>query len=408
MSAEPAVQPIAPWLHIIGIGADGEGGLSPAARAALASADVVVGGARHHRLTETVVAERIMWPSPFSALVAEISAMRGRRVAVLVTGCPLWHSAGAELAQAVPGPERVVHPHPSAYQLAAARMGWPLAETVPLTVHGRAVEAILPAVQPGARLLVLAHDGTTPARIGALLAERGYGPSQLTALAEMGGAGEARIEGSAAGWTQEVPPFHTLAVEVAAAPGAVLAPSSPGLDDSLFAHDGTMTKSEVRAITLAKLMPMPGARLWDIGAGCGSVAVEWMRAAPRARAIALEPRADRRAIAAANAARLGTPGLDIRAGSAPEGLADLPPPDAVFFGGGLSEAAAELALAALRPLGRFVANAVTLETEARLLALQSRHGGALTRISVARADIIGGRTGWRPAMPVTQWSLLKR
>ncbi|MEM6480044.1 MAG: precorrin-6Y C5,15-methyltransferase (decarboxylating) subunit CbiT, partial [Pseudomonadota bacterium] len=219
---------------------------------------------------------------------------------------------------------------------------------------------------------------------------------------------EARFDGHAATWNHDVPAFNTLALECLAAEDAALQPRVPGLADALFESDGTMTKQEVRAATLAKLMPMRGALLWDIGAGCGSVSIEWMRAARYARAVGIEPRSDRRAMAAQNALALGAPRLELRSGKAPEALEGLEAPDAVFIGGGLSEEVFAAAFAALRPLGRLVVNAVTLESEAALIGLQAAHGGALCKLFIQRAEPVGALTGWRPLMPVTQWSLVKR
>jgi precorrin-6Y C5,15-methyltransferase (decarboxylating) len=244
--------------------------------------------------------------------------------------------------------------------------------------------------------------------VARLLTDRGYGDSAMTVLAHLGGPAETRFDGTAGGWDAEVPDFHTLAVECVAGEGAQISGTAPGLPDEAFEHDGKMTKREVRAVTLSRLMPRRGALLWDVGAGCGSVGIEWMRAARDARAIGLEPRADRRAMAAANALALGTPRLDLRDATAPEGLADLPAPDAVFLGGGLSVETAEAALAALNPVGRLVANAVTLESEAVLIGLHARHGGELIRLRVERARPVGPYRGWQPLMPVTQWSLTRR
>jgi len=398
----------APWLHIVGIGEDGMAGLLPATRATLEAAEVIVGGDRHHRLSDTVTAERIAWPSPFDALIDLLKAHRGRRVVVLATGDPLWYSVGARIGRALPPAEIVYHPQVSAFQLAAARMGWSMADLETLTVHGRPVEQMIPFIQPGARLLILTTGSETPAQIARFLTERGFGPSRMTVLANMGGPQEARFDGHARDWDHDVPAFNTLAVDCAAAPDAALLPRVPGLADAHFEYDGTMTKRELRAPTLAKLMPMRGALLWDIGCGCGSVAVEWMRAAPEARAIGIEPRAGRRAMAATNALALGTPRLELIEGRAPEALEGLAAPDAVFIGGGLSEAVFDAAWGALRPLGRMVCNAVTLESEAVLLALYQRHGGDLVKLQVNRAEPVGGLTGWRPLMPVTQWSLVKR
>lgn len=397
-----------PWLHIVGIGEDGMAGLLPATRAIVEAAEVIVGGDRHHLLSGAVTAERIAWPSPFDALTDLLAGLRGRRVVVLATGDPLWFSVGARIGRSLSPLEIVYHPQLSAFQLAAARMGWSMADLETLTVHGRPVEQMIAFIQPDARLLILTTGAETPAQIARFLTERGFGQSRMTVLANMGGVEEARFDGLAEGWDHVVPPFNTLAVECVAAPDAALMPRVPGLADDLFQHDGTMTKREVRAATLAKLMPMRGALLWDIGTGCGSVAVEWMRGARYARAIGIEPRADRRAMAAANALALGVPRLELIEGRVPEALEGLAAPDAVFIGGGLSEAVFDAAWSALRPLGRLVCNAVTLESEAVLVALYKRHGGELVKLQVNRAEPVGGLTGWRPLMPVTQWNLVKR
>ena len=397
-----------PWLHIVGIGEDGMEGLVPATRAAVEAAEIIIGGDRHHALTQNITAERLAWPHPFDALISTIEGLRGRRVVILATGDPLWFSVGARIGRALDPSEIIYHPQLSAFQLAAARMGWSLPDVETLTVHGRPVEQMIAFIQPDARLLVLTTGAETPAQIAAFLTQRGFGGSQMTVLAAMGGKDEARFDGTAESWDHDVPAFNTLAVECIAAPDAALLPRVPGLADSLFQSDGTMTKQEVRAATVAKLMPMRGALLWDIGTGCGSVAIEWMRAARYARAIGIEPRADRRAMAAANALALGAPKLELIDGTVPEALDGLAAPDAIFIGGGLSRATFEAAWVALRPLGRLVANAVTLESEAELIALHKIYGGDLVKLSIHRAEPVGRMTGWRPSMPVTQWSLVKR
>jgi len=397
-----------PWLHIVGIGEDGFDGLTPATAAVVEAAEVIVGGDRHHSLSDRVTAERVAWPSPFNAMIETIEGLKGRRVVVLVTGDPLWFSVGARIGRAIDPSEIVYHPQLSAFQLASARMGWSLADVETLTVHGRPVEQMIAFIQPDARLLILTTGAETPAQIAKFLTERGFGASKVSVLAAMGGENEQRFDGIAEDWAHQVPAFNTLAVECIAAPDAALLPRVPGLADVLFQSDGTMTKQEVRAATLAKLMPMRGALLWDIGCGSGSVAIEWMRAARYARAIGIEPRDDRRAMAGANAMALGTPKLSLVEGQAPQALDGLEAPDAIFIGGGLSRETFEAAWAALRPLGRLVANAVTLESEAELLVLSKDFGGELVRLSVQRAEPVGRLTGWRPAMPVTQWSLVKR
>ncbi|MEM8579804.1 MAG: precorrin-6y C5,15-methyltransferase (decarboxylating) subunit CbiE [Pseudomonadota bacterium] len=397
-----------PWLHIVGIGEDGLDGLTPATRAVVEAAEIIVGGSRHHTLSDQIKADRMEWPSPFDALIDTLKAHAGRRVVVLATGDPLWYSVGARIGREIDPAEIVYHPQISAFQLAAARMGWSLADVETLTVHGRPVEQMIAFIQPDQRLLILTTGAETPGQIAQFLTHRGFGKSPMTVLAAMGGDTEKRFDGVAESWSFKVPEFNTLAVDCVAAPDCALLPRVPGLADELFEHDGTMTKREVRAVTLAKLMPMRGALLWDIGTGCGSVAVEWMRAARYARAVGIEPRADRRAMAAANALALGVPKFQIIEGTAPEALEGLDAPDAIFVGGGLAPEVFNAAWAALRPLGRLVANAVTLESEQTLLDLHRVHGGELAKLSVQRAEPVGPRTGWRPFMPVTQWSLVKR
>ncbi len=396
------------WLHIVGIGEDGMQGLSPIARTVVESAEIIFGGDRHHRLSISATAERVGWPSPFNALIDQLRSNRGRRVVVLATGDPLWYSVGARIGRVIPPEQITYHPQLSAFQLAAARMGWSLADVETLTVHGRPLEQMIPFIQPDQRLLVLTTGEDTPSRIARLLTERGFGNSSMTALTSMGGSDEQRVEGIASEWAHSVPAFNTLAVQCSAASDALLLPRIAGLPDDLFEHDGVMTKQEVRAVALAKLMPMRSAFLWDIGSGCGSVAIEWMRSAREAQAVGIEPNAKRRTLAARNAAALGTPGLQLIDGKAPAALRGLNVPDAVFIGGGLTADVFDTAWGALRPLGRLVAHAVTLETEARMLELHGLHGGQLIRIAVGRTSPVGSLTGWRPLMPVMQWSLVKR
>ena len=396
------------WLHIVGIGEDGLDGLTASARTVVEAAELIIGGDRHHSLSDNVTAERVAWPSPFDALINKLQGYKGKRVVVLATGDPLWYSVGARIGRSIPPSEIVYHPQLSAFQLAAARMGWSMADIETLTVHGRPVAQMIAFIQPDQRLLILTTGAETPAQIAAFLTDRGFGLSHMTVMAAMGGKNELRFDGTAEGWNHEVPAFNTLAVECIAAPNAALLPRVPGLADEFFDHDGTMTKQEVRAATLAKLMPMRGALLWDVGCGCGSIAVEWMRAARYAHAIGIEPRDDRRVFAAQNAAALGVPRLELVNGSVPEALDGLKAPDAIFIGGGLSLEMFDVCWAALRPLGRLVCNAVTLEREALLIALHKKLGGQLVKLQVNRAEPVGNLTGWHPLMPVTQWSLVKR
>lgn len=398
------------WLTLVGIGEDGLAGLSPAARAAVEGADIVFGGARHLALAGAAVkGEARAWPSPFARGIDAVLALRGRKLCVLASGDPFLHGVGATLARHVPAEEMRVFPAPSAYSLACARLGWPLADVTCLTVHGRSLDLVRAHLHPGRRLLVLTSDAAGPDEIARLLVESGFGGSHLTVLEALGGPRERVRRTVAEGFAlDDIDPLNLLAIEVAAGEGARIIARASGLPDALFEHDGQLTKREIRAVTLSALAPRRGELLWDIGAGAGSVGIEWMLADPSLTAIGIEERAERAARARRNAAALGVPGLEIVEGRAPEALSGLPAPDAIFLGGGAGdEGVMDAALAALKPGGRLVVNAVTLETEALLIARHAALGGDLTRLSIARAVPVGGLTGWRPAMPVTQWSWVK-
>jgi precorrin-6Y C5,15-methyltransferase (decarboxylating) len=307
-----------------------------------------------------------------------------------------------------PGAVDVV-PHPSSVTLACARLGWAVDEVAVVTVVGRSLDLVSPHVTPGRRLLVLGSDGATPAEVAQLCTRLGYGASRVTALAQLGGPAEQVVTGTAAGWSHGVvDPLVVTAVEAVADPGTVPLPTVPGLPDAAFDDDGQLTKREVRAVTLARLVPLPGQLLWDIGAGAGSVGIEWMRSHPSCRAIAVEARPDRARRIEQNAARLGVPGLHVVQGRAPEALAELPAPDAVFVGGGATTPSLlDRCWAALPVGGRLVVNAVTVESEAVLAGWYSRVGGDLVRLGVQRAGPVGTFTGWKPAMPVTMWSVIR-
>ena len=397
------------WLRIVGIGEDGIEGLASPARALIEDAEVLIGGARHLAMVDHLKAEKLTWETPLKATVTRIEAMRGRRVTVLASGDPMAYGIGVTLMRRFAADEVVCLPGIGAFSLACARLGWPLAGCELLTVHGRPLDLVRAHLIPGNRLLILSEDGTTPAALAGLLTEAGFGPSTMTVLSHMGGDKETCVTTTAAeGVSGPIPDLNTIAVEVRADPQTMLLPRVPGLPDDAFRHDGQMTKREVRAVTLAALGPVPGGLLWDIGAGSGSVAIEWMRAADRAIAIAIERQPERRAMMAENADRLGTPLLNIVAGTAPGALAGLDPPDAVFVGGGLTiEGLMASAWQKLPAGGRLVANAVTLEGEAVLMDWHREQGGTMTRIAISRADPVGPYEGWRPLMPVTQLALVK-
>ena len=328
---------------------------------------------------------------------------------MLASGDPFHYGIGALLARHVDPQNMVAVPAPSAFSLAAARLGWPLAETTLLALNGRALDLIRPHLQPHARILAFTADGAGPAAIARLLAGSGFGTSRVTVLEALGGARE-RVRSATAEMfdLDPIDPLNTVAIEVVADPNAHVIARTPGLPDAMFEHDGQITKREVRALTLSALAPRRGERLWDIGAGAGSVAIEWMLVDPTLRATALEMRADRAARIARNAAALGVPGLEVVQGQAPAALAQLASPDAIFIGGGASQPSVlDHAIAALGTGGRLVVNAVTLETEALLIARRAALGGELVRISLARAEPVGGKIGWRPALPLTQWTFTK-
>jgi precorrin-6Y C5,15-methyltransferase (decarboxylating) len=398
------------WLGIIGMGEEGLEALSPVARALIDKAELLVGGARHHALVPNGTAERLTWATPLSLTVEEILRRRGRRVVVLATGDPMWFGIGVTLARRVPAEEMWVIPAASAFSLACGRLGWSLAEIECLTLHGRPQALLNAAVAPGARLLILSHGSGTPMEVARTLTALGYGPSRMIVLERMGHAEERQLAATATEWkVDRTEDLNTIAIECVAGPGAVARPRVPGLPDDAFRHDGQLTKREVRAATIAALAPLPGQLLWDVGAGCGSVAIEWLRCHRSLRATAIEREAARAAMILENATTLGVPQLALVEGNAPEALADLPAPDAVFVGGGLTvPALVERCWSALNPRGRLVANAVTLEGEARLIALRGELGGELTRIAVSRAEPVGPFTGWRPLMPVTQLVAVKR
>ena len=398
-----------PWLNIIGIGDDGLDGLSPVARSILDSAEIVFGGRRHLAMLGDEPRAHVEWLTPFAESTEILTQYKGRAVAVLATGDPMWFGAGSTLARSIPSSEMRIIPAPSAFSLAAARLGWPLDQIDCLTVHGRPMETILPFIVPGAKLLIYGHDGETPQKLAALLRERGYGDSEMTALSHLGGSGEAMRCAAPKDWANAaLPSLTTLAIACVAAPGASVLSTMPGLPDGAYQHDGQLTKREVRAVTLAALTPLRNQLLWDVGAGCGSIGIEWCRAAKGARACAFESDPSRLDMIRANALALGVPDLDIIEGRAPDSLAGRAAPDAIFIGGGLSaDRMVDICWAALKPGGRLVANAVTVEGEQQLSTAYQSLGGELIRLAISLAGPMGDFRGWRPIMPVTQLRVSK-
>jgi precorrin-6Y C5,15-methyltransferase (decarboxylating) len=400
---------VKPWLAVVGIGEDGIAGLAPAARALIETAEVLVGGARHLGMVPDHGAERIRWERPLTVTIDAIAAQRGRRVTVLASGDPMWYGIGVTLSRRFPQEEMAIVPQPSAFSLAAARLGWPLADCAAITLHGRPLDTLRLYLAPNRRILILSEDGSTPRLAAGLLTGLGWGPSELTVLAHLGGGGEAIVADAAHSWgDRPVPDLNTVAIACIPGPGARAFPQRAGLPDDAFEHDGQLTKREVRAATLAALASLPGETLWDVGAGCGSIAIEWLREGEGRSAIAIERNPTRAAVIARNAAALGVPELRIVVGTAPEALEGLPRPQAIFIGGGIGKAGLlPHAWASLLPGGRLVANVVSTEGEARLLEWHVQRGGVLTRIAVSRAEPVGPHHLWRPLAMVTQLAAVK-
>ncbi|WP_329280497.1 precorrin-6y C5,15-methyltransferase (decarboxylating) subunit CbiE [Streptomyces sp. NBC_00691] len=399
-------------IAVVGIGADGWEGLPESSRRVLRTAEVLIGAPRQLDLLPAgdCPGERVRWPSPLRpAVPGLLAAHEGRTIAVLASGDPSFYGIGRTLADAVGADRLRIHPHPSSVSYAAARLGWPLEAVETVSLVARPLAALSAQLHPGRRLLVLGEGPETPARVAALLRESGWGGTRIRVLEQLGGDRERLLDGTAADWPYErTDALHVLALDCARDPDALRLGVVPGLPDEAYEHDGQLTKRYVRAATLAALAPAPGELLWDIGGGSGSIGIEWTRAHRSCRAVAVEKSAERAARIARNADRLGVPSLRVVTASAPEGLAALPAPDAIFIGGGLTAPGLlDACWDALPAGGRLVANTVTLESEALLADRYRRHGGELVRLAVAAAVPVGGFTGWRQAMPVTQWSVTK-
>lgn len=398
-------------ITVIGIGEDGLEGVSPVARALVDGAEVLVGGERHLDKASDITAERIDWSAGFDATMDQIEARFGKRIVVLASGDPSHFGVGTTLIRRFGADQVVVLPAPGAISLACARMGWSVPDVTVVTIHGRALENLNLHLAPGARLVVLARDGDSPKEVADLLTTRGFGPSTLTVLEHMGGADENRIEGVAQNWSAEkCADLCTLAVECIPGPDARPLSRLAGLPDEAFEHDGQLTKREVRAVTLARLGPLPGETLWDVGAGAGSISIEWMRADVSCSAIAIERDPDRAARIARNAANLGVPRLKIEQAEALEALKSLEgTPDVVFIGGGVGHPGlVQAAWDRLKPGGRMVANAVTVEGAAELAKMKQNHGGDLIQVSVSRqGDRVSSVTLFEPMRTVTQYMAIK-
>ena len=398
------------WITVIGVGADGLSGLSAAGRSALQGAALVVGGARHQEMAAdadlAANAERLTWSCGIHPAMDEIEKWRGKPVVVLASGDPMDYGAGSTLARRFDPKEITVIPHPGAFSLACARMVWSLPDSITMTVHGRAFAAIHLHLRPGANIVALSWNGETPKILAELLQAKGFGPSKITVFSDMGAADEQCFEGTAEEWPhqdQDIPDLNTVCIECVAGEDAVFWPLTPGLPEAAFEHDSQITKHEIRAVTVAHLAPQPGQLLWDVGAGCGSVAIEWLRAVKNTHAYAVESDDDRSDFIRRNADSLGVPHLGVVMGTAPGALLNLPDPDTIFVGGGVSKAdVLETCWGRLAPGGTLVANAVTLEAQQKLMAFSATADATFTRMTAARSGRVGQLTAMRPMMDVLQ------
>lgn len=396
----------APWLTIVGWGESGTTGLTPASKEALEQAEIVFGAKRHVGLLPDLDADVREWPVPFAEGIPLLLAERDRRVVMLVSGDPFWFGAGTVLARHLASDEWRAIPTASTFSLAAARLGWGLESTCCLGLHAAPLTRIRPYLQPGQRLLVLLRDGAAVADIAERMTRYGFGATTLHILEALGGERE-RVRIVLANDPLPVDIQHPVAVGLDVAGEGTAIPRTPGLPDEFFEHDGQITKQRIRAMTLSALAPRAGERLWDIGTGSGSVAIEWLLADPENQAIGFERSEERAARARQNASELGVDWLQVVEGAVPGTLEGQSLPDAVFIGGGLTAALLETLWQRLPEGVRIVANAVTLESEALLAHWHDAKGGDLCRIELAEAGPIGRRRGWKSSYPIVQWRVTR-
>tara|TARA_Y100001970_G_C14243851_1_gene866650 strand:+ start:2128 stop:3369 length:1242 start_codon:yes stop_codon:yes gene_type:complete len=405
------------WLRVVGIGEDGWDDLTSEAKKLLYESDILLGGKRHLRMIpDHLKGERIVWSSPIKDAISTILTWRPNKdgtrriVSVIASGDPLCYGIAAKLLKHLPIQEIWIKPSLSTFSLICSRIGWSLPDVDTLTIHGRPIEMIHSFVQSGAKLLVLSNDENSPQKVAELLKKRGFGKSIINVFEHLGGKNERRYNGEANSWSfPKGAALNAMAIECIPSSEAKILVTIPGLPDEAFLNDGQITKREVRAITLSRLMPVADHVLWDIGAGCGSISIEWMRVSPRCRAVAIEKSKTRTKLIEKNAFELGVPMLQIVTGIAPKVLKDLPAPDAIFIGGGLTSGAIlQTCWKNLNPGGRLVSNVVTLEGEKVLLGWQSKYGGELTRLNISHVEQIGKFEGWKEVRSVTQLALVKK
>jgi precorrin-6B C5,15-methyltransferase / cobalt-precorrin-6B C5,C15-methyltransferase len=404
------------WLSVVGIGDDGLIGLSPIARSLLDQAEIIFGGKRHlAMLSSNDSRTQIPWQSPFRESIDKIITHRGQQVCVLASGDPMCYGVGSGLHQALvdlginPQLEMTTIPAPSAFSLACSRLGWTYSGIEIVSLCGRDLQLVYPLIYSGAKILALSADRHTPIQLAQVLQKREAGEVKMTILEHLGGAQERIVTGLISNWhdaPKAIADLHIIALEC---PDFIPGYSRlPGLPDDAYIHDGQLTKREIRAVTLSALAPCPGQLLWDVGAGNGSISIEWLRSHPRNRAIAIEQHSQRLQNIVVNATNLGVPNLQVIGGKAPTALINLLAPDAIFIGGGLTISGVfEACWQALKPGGKLVANGVTVETEQLIFQLQQQYGGKLDRVAIQRAEPVGRFLGWKALNPVTQWSVEK-
>jgi precorrin-6B C5,15-methyltransferase / cobalt-precorrin-6B C5,C15-methyltransferase len=394
-------------IEVVGLSARGWSDLHERLRSLIQQAEVLIGSPRLLDLIPRFPAQqRLEWPSPLRAgLPILLDEVAGCRVVALASGDPLVAGIGTTLVEMLGVAELRIHPAVSSVALARARMGWSEESTQLVRLRGEDLDVMRRYAFPGRRLIILSRDAASPAAVAQLLTDEGYGDSMITVLGDLDTETESRIDVAARDWRGRAPALNVICVACAGSGAA--ASLTPGLPDEVFDHDGQLTKRDLRASALAQLMPRPGELLWDVGAGAGSIAIEWLRSDPGCRAIAIERNLDRVKRIRRNAEALGTPGLEVLHGEAPGALASLPRPHAVFVGGGATAEILGRSWEALWPGGRLVVHAVTQETEMILAECWKRFGGELSRLSLEHLEPIGRYHGWRPARAVVQWSSMK-